>query len=111
MKHWLLIALTVALVTGCKTERNSTSSNLAPSTVRIAAPPIAPTEGMWLYNALPTQRLAKLGFNVTPQWAEHLRLSSVRIGGGSGAFVSADARSHVCALVRRCQTRYRLGPL
>lgn len=90
MKHWLLIALTLALAAGCKTEPSSTSSNVAPSAPQIAAPPIAPTEGMWLYNALPTQRLAKLGFNVTPQWAEHLRLSSVRIGGGSGAFVSAD---------------------
>ena len=47
-------------------------------------------EGMWLPNALPAARIEKLfGFSPTPEWAEHLRLSSVRIG-ASGSFVSAD---------------------
>jgi hypothetical protein len=49
-------------------------------------------EGMWLYNAAPKDKIkAKYGFEVTQQWLDHLRLSSVRFNnGGSGSFVSAD---------------------
>jgi hypothetical protein len=49
-------------------------------------------EGMWLYNAFPTQKVkAKYGFAPTQQWLDHVRLSSVRFNnGGSGSFVSAD---------------------
>ena len=49
-------------------------------------------EGMWLYNAPPKDKIrAKYGFEVTPQWLDHVRLSSVRFNnGGSGSFVSAD---------------------
>ncbi|SPF42480.1 Dipeptidyl-peptidase 7 [Candidatus Sulfotelmatobacter kueseliae] len=49
-------------------------------------------EGMWLYNAPPKDRIkAKYGFEVTQEWLDHVRLSSVRFNnGGSGSFVSAD---------------------
>ena len=49
-------------------------------------------EGMWLYNAFPSDRLQKqYGFSPTQEWLDHLRLSSVRFNnGGSGSFVSAD---------------------
>ena len=49
-------------------------------------------EGMWLYNAPPKSQIkAKYGFNLTPQWLDHVRLSSVRFNnGGSGSFVSPD---------------------
>jgi peptidase S46-like protein len=49
-------------------------------------------EGMWLYNAPPKDKIkAKYGFDLTQQWLDHLRLSSVRFNnGGSGSFVSAD---------------------
>jgi hypothetical protein len=49
-------------------------------------------EGMWLYNAAPKDKIkAKYGFEVTQQWLDHVRLSSVRFNnGGSGSFVSAD---------------------
>jgi Peptidase S46 len=49
-------------------------------------------EGMWLYNAPPKDRIkAKYGFELTQQWLDHVRLSSVRFNnGGSGSFVSAD---------------------
>ena len=49
-------------------------------------------EGMWLFNLPPTQQVrAKYGFQLTPQWLDHVRLSSVRFNnGGSGSFVSAD---------------------
>src|ERR1700730_14412695 len=49
-------------------------------------------EGMWLYNEPPKDKVkAKYGFEVTQQWLDHVRLSSVRFNnGGSGSFVSAD---------------------
>jgi len=49
-------------------------------------------EGMWLYNAPPTAKVkAKYGFQLTQEWLDHVRLSSVRFNnGGSGSFVSAD---------------------
>ncbi len=49
-------------------------------------------EGMWLYNAPPNDKIkAKYGFEVTQQWLDHVRLSSVRFNnGGSGSFVSPD---------------------
>ncbi|HLB01095.1 MAG TPA: S46 family peptidase [Bacteroidota bacterium] len=51
-----------------------------------------PDEGMWTFDNPPTKLLAeKYGFTPTPEWLEHLRLSSVRFNdGGSGSFVSAD---------------------
>ena len=49
-------------------------------------------EGMWLFNVPPTEQVkAKYGFQLTKQWLDHVRLSSVRFNnGGSGSFVSAD---------------------
>ena len=49
-------------------------------------------EGMWLYNESPKDKIkAKYGFELTPAWLDHVRLSSVRFNnGGSGSFVSAD---------------------
>jgi Peptidase S46 len=49
-------------------------------------------EGMWLYNAPPKDKIkAKYGFQLTQQWLDHVRLSSVRFNnGGSGSFVSPD---------------------
>jgi hypothetical protein len=49
-------------------------------------------EGMWLYNAPPKDQIkAKYGFQLTQEWLDHVRLSSVRFNnGGSGSFVSAD---------------------
>jgi hypothetical protein len=49
-------------------------------------------EGMWLFNEAPKDKIkAKYGFELTQQWLDHVRLSSVRFNnGGSGSFVSAD---------------------
>ncbi|MDZ4849804.1 MAG: S46 family peptidase [Pirellulaceae bacterium] len=49
-------------------------------------------EGMWLFNQLPTKHLAETHrFTVTPEWTEHLMLSSVRFNsGGSASFVSSN---------------------
>jgi hypothetical protein len=49
-------------------------------------------EGLWLYNEPPKARIkATYGFDLTQEWLDHVRLSSVRFNnGGSGSFVSAD---------------------
>lgn len=49
-------------------------------------------EGMWLFTAPPKEPLkAKYGFDVTQEWMDNLRLSSVRLNaGGSGSWVSQD---------------------
>lgn len=49
-------------------------------------------EGMYLFNDLPVNLLKERhDFVPTEQWADHLRLSSVRFNsGGSGSFVSSD---------------------
>jgi hypothetical protein len=48
-------------------------------------------EGMWLFNDLPLKQLKeRYDFEPTKEWADHLRLSSVRFNsGGSGSFVSS----------------------
>jgi hypothetical protein len=48
-------------------------------------------EGMWTFANPPLQQLKdKYGFEPTKEWLEHVRLSSVRVGGGTGSFVSPD---------------------
>jgi hypothetical protein len=46
-------------------------------------------EGLWPYNQVPTATIKqKQAFDVEPAFLDHLRLASVKIGAGSGAFVS-----------------------
>jgi hypothetical protein len=53
--------------------------------------PAAADEGMWLFERFPKDAVQqKYGFDANSQFLEHLRLASVRIGGGSGAFVSPN---------------------
>ena len=48
-------------------------------------------EGMWLFNAPPQIQLKqRYDFDLTDQWLEHLRLSTVRFSGASASFVSGD---------------------
>ncbi len=62
------------------------------SFVFIASTCASADEGMWLYNAPPKDKIkAKYGFELTQEWLDHVRLSSVRFNnGGSGSFVSPD---------------------
>jgi hypothetical protein len=56
----------------------------------LALPAVA-DEGMWLFNQFPKDQVKeKYGFEVTDPFLENLRLASMRIGGGSGSFVSPD---------------------
>src|ERR1035437_2740587 len=51
--------------------------------------PVVADEGMWLFNQFPKSQVQqKYSVEVTDAFLEHLRFSSVRIGGGSGSFVS-----------------------
>lgn len=59
-------------------------------------------EGMWLLNAFPTAQVSKkYGFRASPQWLDHVRLSSARLAGGcSASFVSPHGlvmTNHHCA--------------
>ena len=48
-------------------------------------------EGLWLFNAIPESQLAsRHRFRPSKDFLDHLRLSSVRLGGGSGSFVSPN---------------------
>lgn len=58
-------------------------------------------EGMWTYDAFPSADVkAKYGFEPSPKFLEHLRLSSAKVGGCSASFVSKDGlvmTNHHCA--------------
>jgi hypothetical protein len=48
-------------------------------------------EGMWTFDNLPLAKMkAKYGFAPDEKWLEHVRLSAIHFGGGSGSFVSKD---------------------
>jgi hypothetical protein len=51
-----------------------------------------PDEGMWTFDNPPLKLLKeRYGFEPTPEWLDHVRLSSVRFNdGGSGSFVSPN---------------------
>lgn len=55
-------------------------------------PALLGDEGMYLFNDLPADLLKERhGFDIDQDWADHLRLSSVRFNsGGSGSFISSD---------------------
>ncbi len=53
--------------------------------------PVRADEGMWTFDNLPlAQMKAKYGFAPDAKWLEHVRLSALNFGGGSGSFISKD---------------------
>src|SRR4051812_30771968 len=57
--------------------------------VLLASSALRADEGMWTFDRPPVQAIQqRYGFNVTKEWLDHLRLSSVRFPEGSGSFVS-----------------------
>jgi Peptidase S46 len=57
--------------------------------ISLLAAPLAGDEGLWLFNQFPKDVVKqKYNFEVTDQFLEKLRLASVHVGAGSGAFVS-----------------------
>jgi hypothetical protein len=64
-------------------------NNRAIAVLCLLAVPAFGDEGLWLYNQFPKDQVReKYQFEVSDQFLDHLRLSSVRVGGGMGAFVS-----------------------
>ncbi len=48
-------------------------------------------EGMWTFDNLPMKKMqAAYGFSPDQAWLDHVRLSALHFGGGSGSFVSAE---------------------
>jgi hypothetical protein len=57
----------------------------------LLALPAGADEGLWPFNQFPKDTVQdKRGFAVSAEFLDHLRLGSVRIGGGAGSFVSAN---------------------
>jgi hypothetical protein len=57
----------------------------------LAAPALRADEGMWTFDNLPLQKLkADYGFTPSQAWLDHLRLSVLHFGGGTGSFISSD---------------------
>src|SRR5437868_1091661 len=53
--------------------------------------PVMADEGMWLFNNFPKDTVKqKYAFEITGPFLDDLRLASVRIGAGSGSFVSSS---------------------
>ncbi len=62
-----------------------------PLVICLACVPAFADEGLWPFNQFPRETvLEKRQFEVSDEFLERLRLASVRIGGGSGAFVSSS---------------------
>ena len=60
-----------------------------PALIALLAAPLAGDEGLWLFNQFPKDVVKqKYSFEVTDRFLENLRLASLHIGSGSGAFVS-----------------------
>ena len=60
-------------------------------TALLLALPACADEGIWPFIQFPKDTVKeKHGFDVTPEFLDHLRLASVRIGGGAGSFVSPN---------------------
>lgn len=89
-------------------ERDGGLELIAPDAATHDAAPqsaaVAPdsTEGMWLLNDFPSERLGKqFGFAPSKEWLDHVRLSSVRLARGcSGSIVSPNGlvmTNHHCA--------------
>lgn len=48
-------------------------------------------EGFWLFNDFPQEAVqSKYGFSPSPEWLDHVRLSSARLHDGSSSFVSGN---------------------
>jgi hypothetical protein len=57
----------------------------------LCATVVCADDGMWLFNEFPTDKVKeKYELDITPAFLDHLRLATVKLPGGSGAFVSPN---------------------
>ncbi|HEY3399638.1 MAG TPA: S46 family peptidase [Geothrix sp.] len=57
----------------------------------LALPALHAEEGMWTFDNLPLKQLKeKYAFEPAKDWTDHVRLSTLTLGGCTGSFVSAD---------------------
>ena len=68
----------------------------------LLAAPVAAEEGMWTFDAFPIAAANRaLGTRIDQAWLDRVRLATVKIGGASGGFVSAEGlmltNEHVAA--------------
>jgi len=67
----------------------------------LAAAPLHADEGMWTFDNVPREAIhARYGVTLTDAWLDHLRLSTVRLNGCTGSFISPDGlviTNHHCA--------------
>ncbi len=79
----------------------------------LVLPVLRAEEGMWTFDNLPLKQLKeKYAFEPSQAWIEHVRLSTLTLGGCSGSFVSADGlvlTNHHCTRgsIQRLSTKER----
>jgi hypothetical protein len=71
------------------------------ATLLVASTLVRSEEGMWTFDNLPLKQLKeKYGFDPNQEWIDHVRLSTLTLGGCTGSFVSAEGlvlTNHHCA--------------
>ena len=86
---------------------------LAAALVLAAAPLLRAEEGMWTFDNLPLKQLKeKYAFEPSKDWIDHVRLSTLTLGGCTGSFVSGDGlvlTNHHCTRgsIQRLSTKDR----
>ena len=79
----------------------------------LALPALRAEEGMWTFDNLPLKQLKeKYAFEPSKEWIDHVRLSTLTLGGCTGSFVSADGlmlTNHHCTRgsIARLSTKER----